>query len=179
MDISKYRVCVLVAGGVGITPMLSVALDLAAQAGAQGRAGASASGKTAAVHLVWVVRQPDVLSWLEEPEESNSAGSPSPLETLRRSELVRLHIYCTRASEDGPDGRWTKGRPNIGSLLQTCVDEASSLSPDKEQMKKAQNGSTAAKDVCVLACGPAPLVGDLQGKARKFGIDFHKETFEF
>ena len=49
MDTSKYSIVTLFAGGVGITPMMSIALHLAAQAEA---GGGVAAGKTKVWKLI-------------------------------------------------------------------------------------------------------------------------------
>ena len=118
MRLSSYKTVVLFAGGVGITPIISIALDLAAQAGKSKRA----SGKTQFVHLVWVNPNADPLQWFSQSEDENDQEA-SPLNRLKNSKLVKLHVYASRAKESCPDGSWAKGRPNVDSLFQQVLEE--------------------------------------------------------
>ena len=53
-----------------------------------------------------------------------------------------------------------QGRPNFFKILEGV----------QEQMQDRSN-------VAVLACGPAPMVDNVQADAVKMGCAFHKETF--
>ena len=55
---------------------------------------------------------------------------------------------------------WTQGRPKCAKIF--------ALSPEY------------SKDcTCVLACGPAPMVKDVESTAAAKELDFHKEIFAF
>ena len=70
LTLQDYKESVLICGGIGITPAMSLLRDLMAQLEATHRANASKYHTTAStfgrcrlVHLVWVVRRPEHLEW--------------------------------------------------------------------------------------------------------------------
>jgi ferredoxin-NADP reductase len=70
---------------------------------------------------------------------------------------TKVNVSSSTKPTRTSDFEWKKGRPKYDALL---------------------NDLTPAT-TCVLACGPAPMVNDVQSKSLSCGFDFHKEIFSF
>lgn len=152
--LQDYKLLVLVAGGIGVTPMASLLQELLA-------AGAPPGAR---FHLVWACRG----------IEPFTGWFPDLLARLQESPQGSMTLFDTsngKGGEEGggapplpgPGGKATGGRPDLPTLFQSLLRD---------------HGLEAAPgDVAVLACGPAALVGDAQVAARRLGLAFHKETF--
>lgn len=160
MRVEEYKSVVLVSGGVGITPMASIAQDLLNKKLPYKR--------IQHIHFIWVIQQPDQFEWF-----------PELLSQLQDNPNVTVSLYCTRFK--GEEGEsvvpFTKGRPDMASLLKARLSNAPEEDGDGTEMAEI-NGVHGAKffarDTCVLACGPARMVAAAQSLAAKLGIDFHK-----
>jgi len=173
---------VLLAGGIGITPMVAVAADLHARAASPEQFGPA--GHVRQLHLVWVVREralvahfADALAALVAP----AAGSGL---------TVHLHLHCTdkgtgsSASEPGTarlleagcvhvtalsdmHSRIVHGRPHLERLFASIATSSS-----------AATGSASSR-VSVLVCGPEALILQASDLSFAHGFDFHSEVFHF
>jgi len=155
LGLERYACVVLVAGGVGITPMVSVAASLLAQHGAAG-------SPLRAAWLLWSVRDASVVdAWL-----------PGFVEGLQASQLFasRVATRATRAPS-AAEAEGGKGGAGGGARLDVAatVDEAVAV---------AMAGGAEASRVAVLACGPKSLLVSAQGAAAAAGCHFHAEVFE-
>jgi predicted ferric reductase len=122
----------LVAGGIGVTPMQNILRFLAARA-----AGTEA---VESVHLVWSARSPEIFEIFKSTlEDCAPAG-----ELARSAEHpeVRLSLFCS-GSAAGNIGLGTpiKGRPDLASILE----------------QELAQGETMVK-----VCGPGAMVEGLQ-----------------
>jgi len=150
IDPKRYPRLVLVAGGIGITPLMSLLTDLLAQE--------RTLPQDTSVHLMWSSRDLEAFTqWF--PEE---------IAKLQESKMFHLHLFLTQKhgtfTEDiemgsGFQVAWKTGRPNYSDLI---VESTADV---------------IAGDVGVFACGPAPMVASVQSEAHKRGFMFHKETF--
>ena len=141
----------LLAGGIGTTPALSMFRELAASA--------QSSDAVDRVHLVWSVRSASMLSLFA--AELQRLASPS------------FEVTCfVTGGGGGPDHGAQQqpadvkhGRPNIPSLVASAASAAT---------------ATAARpsNLLVFACGPTPLVSAARDAAVATGAAFHSETFE-
>lgn len=167
-----YPVTVLVAGGVGITPAISIATYVIQRA-------ARDTVKQSAlqpwhVHLLWVVKEEVHLQWFEEELKQLAALTTDP--SVPASLDINIHISgrssshgekpiparsssSNSSSSDSDSGRSSyrysgpgvvlHGRPNIDGWF--------------TQIKDARIGLDAAVD----ACGPRPLVTAVRKAAAK------------
>lgn len=156
-------VAVLVAGGVGITPGISIASHLIQKAVAS--ASSSSPAPISHIHLLWAVKDACHIQWFEAElqELANAAareevpitfditvhvtiGGCSPIETVTREESG----FSARCEPKTIDRRWIahSGRPDIMAWFY--------------QIKVARAGMDAA----VNACGPRSLINE----ARKASI---------
>jgi respiratory burst oxidase len=175
-----YSHILLCSGGVGVTPMMSILMELNQLA---------ASGNVPdvqQVHFVWVAKGEEAFKqWF--PDLMNDVAA------LQKEGKVKLHLYATR--------RKARKMESIAdpSAINLAVLDASGSSDEMEEGKKvvapqgleilegrpnyAQIFASLCKDghtpgkVAVLACGPPSLVHSVQTETQKLGWHFHKETF--
>ena len=178
VDLTRYKTIVLVAGGIGITPFLSILEWLAEQK------------IHCTVHLIWTSRV----------KSSFGAWSGALLHRIHEGQSTskfHFHLYSSTGAagasgiemapmgSDAPvQGAWqpvlTPGRPDIAGLFSGFASDAAEV-----DLTSLPAHHVAAKThrkphtVAVLACGPAGLVASAQSAARTHGFHFHKETFVF
>ena len=168
IDYWAYKVLVLVAGGIGVTPMHSILADvytrtLAAGHGGlgAGKAGSSSSqpignGPPRDVRFLWGVRQPEALNMF--------ADTFAAIEERNPRDTIKLRLHASRARAARPAGPgvafpFAKGRVDVREELKSVLATA------------------RPHEVAVLVCGPPVLVNDVSKAALKLGIAFHTETF--
>lgn len=169
----------LVAGGIGITPMISTALHLESILN-DGKFSQYPNLKK--VHLVWSVRSKDELLWFNS-ELTRLAN--------RRNGIFNLHLYATRYSQmqrvdsvnvayNGESGIEMTGVIAGGSNpMISGADFQHKFERDVRPSYAALFEKSADGRVAVMACGPPPLVADAKSCAAAKGYHFHKETFLF
>jgi predicted ferric reductase len=174
----------LIAGGIGITPMISTALHLESIL-TNGAFTNYADLKK--VHLVWSVRSADELAWFDE-ELARLAKAQS-------DHKMQLHLYVTRYSKmerkDSVNVAYNAGSgvEMTGSVRVKVVEGSNPMISEKgvqhkfERDKRPSYASlfedSAGGRVAVMACGPPPLVANVESCAAEKGFHFHKETFLF
>eukprot|EP00457_Paulinella_chromatophora_P001052 gb/GEZN01001054.1/.p1 GENE.gb/GEZN01001054.1/~~gb/GEZN01001054.1/.p1 ORF type:complete len:1086 (+),score=113.79 gb/GEZN01001054.1/:40-3297(+) len=164
----KYKSVVLVAGGIGATPLMSVLHELlhlmqptrntATPEGKreEGERRLEVPSKAISVQhvtLVWTDRDVSTFQNWFAPLLSKAAKTPG----------FGIHLYCTtnKAEETVAGGGVIvkPGRPDLDAIFSSVP------------------GADTPEEVCCLACGPAPLVMDADNKSWMRGWAFHKETF--
>ncbi len=151
LQLQRYEAVILVAGGVGITPCVSIAEQLLVMRAAGGTPLLSAS-------LLWAVRDsgaPD--AWL-----------PAFLPRLRESGLFSVTLALTgkdaSADTEQHAAGTIMGRPDMAALLGAEVSAAAGR-------------GTRPERIAVFACGPAGLVDATARAAGALGCHFHAESF--
>lgn len=165
IDPTHFERIVLVAGGVGFTPLVSLLVAIVRDAAAsEGTKEAPAARSYAAVKhitVVWAVQTVPCLSWFADELDAARAAT---------NVAVDVQLYVTRAAkaEDAEgQGGFVAGRPDVAASLAGAA---------------AQQG---AGPVGVYACGPAHLLEDTRNAvaAANAGVTdtflLHQETFEF
>ncbi len=176
---------VLFAGGIGITPCMAMLKELGHRAQVPGSGPLPPSLR--AVHLVWVIREAELLEAFADALAALPAG------------LFTLHLFCTQggkgsslAAGSGSAGkrdpspveagwcsadsasamaaRLQQGRPNISELLGSLVGQARSSSGP---------GFDAQAQVTAFVCGPEAMVQQVSEAAFLHGTGFHSEVFHF
>lgn len=152
----RYGVLMLVGGGIGITPIISILRDIYDH---------NRSEKPHCmqhIHAVWVMpymEEADLfLGVLEEMQLIANADPSLP--------DLTLHVHCTRTKDCTAVGAVKTGRPDFSQLLFEATDPNSECA------------------TLVFACGPGKMVNELWDEctsrnSRHQRIDFHHETFEF
>jgi len=158
MPLEKYQNIFLAAGGIGVTPMMAVLSDIHA------RFLKGELPHLRAVHLVWISRHKESFDiWF--PDVLKRVSTPS---TDADKDKFVLKLYLSGGKDGGEmdllsdsEGSLpiTKGRPRYDELL-------GQISAGVEPFS-----------VAVLACGPEPMVADVQSAAVARDLHFHKETF--
>jgi hypothetical protein len=198
---------VLVAGGIGITPLASVLGDLYSRATDPDVNGDLASVRS--VHLVWVARDRSLFTiyapLLSRILKDNAGG------------VFKLHLFCSNSSRNsrsadgedvetpyGVDARLLGGGGGVKkggddghpgndidpSAVGWCdPTEASAIlrsvrdgRPDLEAIfADALRGASEplCESVSALVCGPGQLVQSVSDIAFEQGLDFHAEVFHW
>jgi len=149
---------ILIGGGIGITPVLSIFKDLYHVH--QLASGSEAFKGPQSIYLIWVVRNESSLSMFHElfHEITTDANTNSKF---------KIVLYVTRLST-GKDEERTDNlfrpvpkfeRPNITKELYNITHKT-------------------GRDVTVMVCGPTPLVDAARNASYNLGLKFHEETFE-
>jgi ferredoxin-NADP reductase len=71
------------------------------------------------------------------------------------------------------------GRPNFHRLFSNALAEVGADQPTLNAHDSSWSSESRAAQVAVLACGPAPMVAQVQEEAQRMRMHFHKETFAF
>lgn len=156
IDFTEYRTVLLVAGGVGVTPMISLLRNLV------DRQKTRLPIITQSIYFVWVIPDIDSYNWLAgEIEEILNLAASLP----KTQYLLDLSVYMTRGVTT-PSSIFFQGRPDFSFLMQKI---------------KHSHGSG---DVAVGACGPAVMVKGVRNAAvEKSDLNglfhVHNEVFEF
>lgn len=189
----RYKMIMLISGGIGITPMQSIYNSLVHEK-ERGR-------ELKHVHFVWSVRQFDMIDALRDseggpmlPEEvtrlsfqpdlvsqTSISSKTSAVQVVtdgdndEKNPILQTDFYLTGKKQSDEDEKQLPshvhlGRPNINQIF--------------ENMKKRaiRNGES---HVVVCVCGPAPLVDACKEASRQFSdtcqgvqFEFHEETFD-
>jgi predicted ferric reductase len=162
----RYGNLLLVGGGIGITPIISVLKDIY---GDQGNAKRSKPVHCIRnVTLVWIMpRASEASLFLEMLNQFRLKSLEDPL-----APALNLAIHITRDDENCNNPQIVHGKPNFEDVISQCVDEMSDFS----------------RSMLVFACGPGSMVNQLwdvsMKKPMKKGnkrirVDFYHESFEF
>jgi len=155
IDFMRYRTVMLVSGGVGVTPMMSILRDLV------DRQVSSMPITTQAIYFLWVIPDIDSYSWFAtELKELLNRAAALPTQAY----LLDIKVFLTRSTTT-PSSMYFQGRPNLKYLMRDI---------------KNYHGSG---DVAVGACGPAAMLQEVRNAAvvesNETGlIKVHCETFE-
>lgn len=161
-DRERYKMVLLLSGGIGMTPMYSIGNDLLHQMMNEGR-------DIRSLRFVWSVKSLDILTAMKDHGTRNPG--PTVLDT-EKNDVLKLDIYLTGKPTDieAHNGNITQGRPDLNKIFSEMKDAA------------VQQGETA---VAVLVCGPISFIDHAREASRHWSdacggvkFDFHEETFE-
>ncbi|KAL7787065.1 FAD-binding domain-containing protein [Trichoderma ceciliae] len=160
-----HPVVVLVAGGIGITPGISIATHIVNQA----VSGVVPIPGSWHIHLLWTVKNYDHISWFED-ELKNLAEIASDHAVPVTLDIT---IHVTSAADEESESIKFDG---IGNIYQGRPDVTKWF----ENVRDARTGMDASVNIC----GPAQLVHNGRIAASKASCEdilFHveEETFEF
>jgi len=165
LDVMDYSVLILVAGGIGVTPMASI-LQWMLNMSDQHKL------RDTMPHLTLVV-----FVWSARGDQPFEHWFPELLSKAADNPFVQLVLHNTRKTKnpeeesgdvenDSDDESADKlkihaGRPNLHKII------------DSNMSRDPLIGTA------VFACGPEPMIMSAQREASACGADFHKETFIF
>lgn len=169
IEFHRYRLLVMFAGGIGITPCMSVMRHLNNVA----RAGGLTECLNIGVRLIWSTRSMDEMVMMER-ELQEIAGEEESTEAFSRGRFsVHLHLTGTPMSGmASPTAQtclpYSHGRPDLRSYLSGY----NSLDSGEQGRRKGP------KKALVFACGPSTLVKEAREAAIDAEMEFSTETFE-
>ncbi|GLD95449.1 hypothetical protein PINS_up004094 [Pythium insidiosum] len=180
VELDEYDVVLLVAGGVGVTPLLSAVN----QRRLGGRSSKSAS-KATEWHVLWSVRSREDLLMAgplmattqaashSQQQQSHGVGSSSvqePYQELSDNDGGSLHVSWTMHCSMEKDG---------GVVTRENGEELHYRGGMAVLEEHINSSRFMGRRVAVLACGPPTMVVEAQSLARQCGFDFHKEVFNW
>ncbi|KAF0699157.1 Aste57867_10252 [Aphanomyces stellatus] len=160
VNFTAYDEVILISGGIGVTPMLSLVNQLPhTLPHASDAASVVQTTFSSSIHIQfhWVVRTPQELLTVE-----------SLMFAVPFAPIVSPTFYV-----DGMNG--TGGTIN-SNVRQTAVEYVAGR-PNLDKILEPT--AYVGKRVCVLVCGPPGLARSVQACAHDAGFDFHKEVFEY
>ena len=168
----EFDMLLLFAGGIGITPFMSVIIDIYS---------AISQGKpipTKQVSLVWMAQETELFRMYEDVYEAIS-----DLQKSFEAPMFFINLFCTRSpapiqssgaiQEDGISVKTL--RPGIPLATGNGIALNYGRCKFEEMFTKfSRSGSTLA-----AVCGPPMLVQEVSHLARLFECEFHSEEFTF
>jgi len=155
LDFMQYNTVVLVSGGIGITPMISILRDLV------DRQVTSMPIVTQAIYFLWVIPDIDAYQWFgSELRELVARADALP----GNKHLLDIKVFLTRSTTT-PSSVFFQGRPDFSIFMQDI---------------KKYHGSG---DIAVGVCGPAVMLKQVRNAAVQTSdttclFKVHCETFE-
>ncbi|KAI9798685.1 MAG: hypothetical protein M1833_004674 [Piccolia ochrophora] len=178
-----HPVTVIVAGGIGITPGISIASHIIGQAR---NLGAHAAPQNRHIHILWVVKVAQHTSWFEDKLADLMAIASDP--SVPATMDLRIHITGEKATELGANesayGAHAAQRFQPSSSLQQVSHHGR---PDLQAFFHSIRARHPGLDATVSACGPRPLIdatrreavaGQTEGR-NKGAYHVVEEVFEF
>jgi len=157
---SHYDAVVLVAGGIGITPLHAFYRYLYHQKYLRNSgSGSPADQNPKAVYLYWMVRDGETLHILSDSFNNILAHNPD--------NSFRLRLYGTR----------TPISQGLKESLGPCAVHYRYGRPDFDGTFAQIRASHAGEQVAVMVCGPHTLIDSVSQYALSYHFDFHPETF--
>jgi len=155
IDFMQHSTVVLVSGGIGITPMISILRDLV------DRQVANMPIITQSIYFLWVIPDTDAYQWFgSELRELMSRAGTLP----KNKYILDVKVFLTRSTTT-PSSVFFQGRPDLSIFMQDI---------------KRYHGSG---DVAVGVCGPAVMLKQVRNAAVEASDEtclfkVHCETFE-
>uniref|UniRef100_M4B4U0 DOMON domain-containing protein n=1 Tax=Hyaloperonospora arabidopsidis (strain Emoy2) TaxID=559515 RepID=M4B4U0_HYAAE len=170
VNVERYDAVVLVAGGVGITPMMSLINQT--RLFPKSTSNLDKAPKTVDWFVLWSVRHPEDILMMEQflptyaqldysahasVQDPNHA--PTPVNIKWMIHVSKAGVDGTIARANGETLPYRAGKPILDELINTS----------------RFNG----RKVTVVACGPPTMTVEAQALARDCSFDFHKEVFNW
>jgi len=108
VKISDYKIIVLLAGGVGVTPMISILKQLMQ----------SSTGLLTKVYFVWTVRDPAAFEWFCEP-----------LKAVEGNTQIEIRLFATRGKATESGLKFSSARPNWKDLFNEIKNKHATEAP--------------------------------------------------
>jgi ferredoxin-NADP reductase len=165
VQLPLFKHVVLFAGGVGVTPLLSIFLNLLQK-------HLSGDEKRCKVVLVWAVRDASQIAWFED------AWANIAEEAACKEGFFEVRVFVTSDKTLNPVSGTTTSQMDV-------VNSRPSVAEQLEEMKNAFSRDvkeTVSAGVAVLACGPPSLMADVYDQTQAAqtpdcALILHRETF--
>ncbi|XP_059642510.1 respiratory burst oxidase homolog protein C-like isoform X2 [Cornus florida] len=192
-DYKKYKVVLLVALGIGATPMISIVKDIANNMKAMeednaleinGVAGSRSGGNnfmTRKAYFYWITREQGSFDWFK--------GVMNEVAEMDHKGVIEIHNYCTSVYEEGD------ARSALIAMIQSLNHAKNGVDVVSGTRVKSHFGKPNWRDVYkrialnhtnarvgVFYCGPQALTKELRKLASDFShktatrFEFHKEN---
>lgn len=158
----RYGSLVLVGGGIGITPLISILKDIYSDSGAARKNKPSHCIRQ--VCLVWVMpRASEASLFLDLLNQFHENSLSDPL-----LPSLKLSIHITRDDGFVTGQQVSYSRPDFDAVMNDCIE----------------NRAEGSRSILCYACGPERMVHQLWDASTKkntkhLRCDFYHETFEF
>lgn len=169
----RHSVIAIVAGGIGITPGISITSHIMHHAKL-----AKVSGSSRHLHILWVIKNRQHVTWFDkELTEMLSIASDA---RLRVSINLDIYITGTHLAEDAVD----KDMDNMGTIQKYDGPETAHYGrPNILQWFQHIKTARTGHDVAVNVCGPRQLMQDVRNAAAATSSTdglflVHEEQFE-
>lgn len=162
-DFTEHRNIILVAGGIGITPIISIFKDLYRLH----RQNHVKTRQIKNVYLLWVVRDVQSLDMFRDffDEVMDTASTDTIVASMFHIMLrVTQRSFSAPKVVDGADPAAINptpvmGRPNM-------------------QREFSDIARVSGSDAIAMVCGPAPMVAEVENASYQCKFELHMETFE-
>ena len=180
LNLNEFESVVIFAGGMGITPMISIYSDL------MWRHERGELPNLKRCRLVFASRNAAQFTWFQSVYDRSDRSTPFECE-----------FYLTSSkTQDGGSSftrRVGQGRPNIDKIIEESSKSSRHVEQDEENTKTkssikplmiAPAGERAAEvktqtfSCAVLTCGPKSMMDAAHDSAWSRGMAFHKETYK-
>lgn len=201
LDVDRYDIVLIVAGGVGITPMMSLINQQRLRI-AESAKKTKAQAKQQEWLVVWSVQSSDHLLMIDDfmPSQQQEASasidtssSSSNIQDAEESPIETGEIIVVAAENATPGAQpealqvsWTfhvSTAKSDGYVIRQTGEKLvyKAGRPLLSQVISNSEGSRlkAGGRVAVLACGPPAMTTEAQALARSCHFDFHKEVFSW
>ncbi|GAB1526916.1 hypothetical protein RhiTH_010090 [Rhizoctonia solani] len=181
---ASNRSMILVAGGGGVSFTIAILEDLVSRA-------LEKRGCTKTINFLWVVKEHKHLNWYISTIKRLTFAAESSMVDLR------VHLYVTKI-ETPSNEKFDRTLPSLGE--QAVLDTEYSISIDVKFKRPDMTSfigeiinhevlagqSSSGGGVMICACGPAPMVKDVQLATRRIsikdrrlagGVSLHTEAF--
>lgn len=163
IESATFKSFLFVSGGIGVTPMKSIAQSLISQR-FRGR-------EINAFYFIWVVREMETVSAVMSQADDNLVNPGYYQMYNGICPFVVYRVFLTREKLGEPLPFYvTKGRPKLPEIFDEVANSAAGFRDDK---------------VAVLACGPETMVKEVSCLCKtkswktKVRFDLHTEVFEY
>lgn len=183
---SRYKMVLLISGGIGITPMQSICNDLIYQVEHQGR-------PIKKIYFLWSVRDKEVVDALSDSSPKHLVANRFTPDLLHRGSVRNLlDAEMGKSRLDNNDYLYTDYYVTNTKATIERIPNIKLGRPDLNQVFERMRTfalKQGERHVAVCVCGPSQLVEEVKVCGRKYStsafqrdgvrFDVHTEVFEF
>jgi predicted ferric reductase len=161
LNYRRFPTVMLIAGGIGITPAVSLLKDVYRLGDLAASDKAGPPHCIESIYVVWVIPEERMFQWFAPEFDAALAAADKPGQPV-----LNVWCYVSRAATVERTDICVPGKPDFNEIFDTVQSQA----PNKATQ--------------VFACGPELLVNStwdvcMQRNRAGSRFDFHHETFEF
>ena len=171
----RYKMMLMISGGIGVTPMQSLTNELLYEAQSDGR-------ELKKLHFVWAIRSLEMLQAMKDTgNEITSDPSIYGKNDLAKG-VFEFSLYLTRKNINDDTAIDNIENALVGNSDINLRQGRPDLDQTFQKMKKAAV-EEGERYVAVCVCGPRVMVDACRDASRRYSdrnvqFDFHEETFD-